>query len=106
MINTGGQILLFAIISRHVFGSPSLPVGVMWPGVNMMAQPPCIGKMYIYFWLGHCFREYQVNQERLEFNGRNQLLDCTADINLFGERINDIKKKTETLLDTVERKLV
>jgi hypothetical protein len=41
----------------------------------------------------------QENQMGLELNGTHQLLAYGDDVNLLGDNINTIKKKTQTLID-------
>jgi hypothetical protein len=40
------------------------------------------------------------NQAGLELNGTHQLLVYADDVNLLGDNIDTIKKKTQTLIDT------
>jgi hypothetical protein len=49
--------------------------------------------------LEYSIRKVQENQAGLQLNGTYQLLAYADDMNLLGDNIDTIKKKTETLID-------
>jgi hypothetical protein len=55
------------------------------------------------FALEHDIRKVQGNQARLNLNGTHQLLAYADDVNLLGDNIDIIKKKTGTLIVLVGR---
>jgi hypothetical protein len=49
--------------------------------------------------LEYAIRRVQENQERLILRGTHQLLAYADDVNMAGEKIDDMKENTETSLD-------
>jgi hypothetical protein len=51
------------------------------------------------FALEYAIRKVQENQVGLKLNGTHRLLAYADDVNLLGDNMDTIKKKTETLID-------
>jgi hypothetical protein len=56
--------------------------------------------------LEYAIRSVLGNKEGLKLDRTHQLLACADDVNMVGENVDIIKKKTETLLDASKRRLV
>jgi hypothetical protein len=51
------------------------------------------------FALDYDIRKVQENQVELKLNGTHQVLVYADDVNLLGEKMDNIKKKTDNLFD-------
>jgi hypothetical protein len=78
-------------ISKHL--SHSFPIQ------NGLKQGDALSPLLFNFALEYAIRKVRENQVGLKPNGTHQLLAYTDDVNLLGDNIDTIKKKTETLID-------
>jgi hypothetical protein len=66
---------------------------------NGLKQGDALLSLLFNFALVCAIRKTQGNQVGLKLNGTYQLLDYAHDVNLLGDNINTIKKKSEILID-------
>jgi hypothetical protein len=76
-----------------------------FPIQNGLIQGDTLMPLLLNFALEDAFMKIQENQVRRKLNGAHQLLVYADDVNLLGDKIDTIKKITETLL-TIVRRLV
>jgi hypothetical protein len=70
-----------------------------FPIQNGLKQGDALSPLLFNFALECAIRKVQEIQVGLKLNGTHQLLAYADDVNLLGDNIDTIKKKSETLID-------
>jgi hypothetical protein len=66
---------------------------------NGLKQGDALSPLLFNFTLEYAIRKVQKNQAGLKLNGTHHLLAYADDVNLLGNSVDTVKKKTETLID-------
>jgi hypothetical protein len=70
-----------------------------FPIQNGLKQGDALSLLLVNFVLEYAIRKVQENQVGLKLNGAHQLLGYADEVNLVGDNIDTIKKKTRTFID-------
>jgi hypothetical protein len=70
-----------------------------FPIQNGLKQGDPLSPLLFNFALDYVIRKVQENQVGLKSNGTHQLLAYADDVNLLGDKIDTMKRNTETLID-------
>jgi hypothetical protein len=70
-----------------------------FPIQNVLRQGDAQSPLLLNFALEYAIRQVEENQMRLKLNGTHQLLGYTDDVNLLGDKIDTVKKNTESVSD-------
>jgi hypothetical protein len=68
-----------------------------FPTKNGLKQGDALSPLLFNFALQYAIRKVQKNQVGLKLNGTHQLLAYASNVNLLGDNIDTIKKKTQKL---------
>jgi hypothetical protein len=70
-----------------------------FPIQNGLKQGDALSPLLFNFVLEYTIRNVQETQVELKLNGAHQLLAYADDVNLLGDNMDTIKRKTEILID-------
>jgi hypothetical protein len=99
LIEFGAPMKLVRLIKMHLNETYSKHLSASFPIQNGLKQRDALSILLFNSALEHTIRKVQENYVGLKLNRTHQLLAYTDDVNLLGDNIDTIMKKTETLID-------
>jgi hypothetical protein len=90
--------VLYSILETYSEVHTSKHLSDSFPIQNDLKQGDALSPLLFNFALEYVIRKVQENQVGLKFNGAHQLLAYADGVNLLRDKIDTIKKNTETLI--------